>query len=183
MNALAVWRNATLQQRVLRPPSRPTSPVSDGDINEILPTIPSLPSDEQQQSEERHHHRSKSEPPEEAQGTPTSSWVRWWSRSKKTATPNQAQPDSTSLVKQERSGMRESSTVPIENVRNSAQLTSLDELNFLLEGDYSSSGCQKTYQGDSCCRVSSCISLYTCSTTFQYSGSYLDLTTNIAEIC
>ncbi|KAG6896632.1 hypothetical protein C0992_007038 [Termitomyces sp. T32_za158] len=114
MNALVVWRNATLQQRALQPPSRPTSPVSDGDINEIRPTTPPLPSDEQQ-PEERHHHRSKSEPPEEAQGTPTSSWVRWWSRSKKTVAPNEEQPDTAPLVKQERPSMRESSSVPVEN--------------------------------------------------------------------
>ncbi|KAG6861570.1 hypothetical protein C0995_014866 [Termitomyces sp. Mi166 len=115
MNALVVWRNTTLQQRALQPPSRPTSPVSDED-NDIRLISPPLTSDEQQ-PEDRHHHRSKSEPPEEAQRKPTSSsWVRWWSRSsKKSIAPNQEEPEKVPPVKNERPGIRESFSAPTEN--------------------------------------------------------------------
>ncbi|KAH0587899.1 hypothetical protein H2248_006651 [Termitomyces sp. 'cryptogamus'] len=125
MNALVVWRNATLQQRVIQPTLRPTSPVSDEEINDIRPVSPPLLSDDQQ-PEDKYHHRSRSEPPEEAQGKPmSSSWVRWWSRSKKTVAPSQQQLEKVPPVKNEPlsspASTANKTTAPDQDVKRSSR--------------------------------------------------------------
>ncbi|KAJ7129323.1 Lipin/Ned1/Smp2-domain-containing protein [Mycena epipterygia] len=80
MDALVLWRDALLKQTTDGIPLRPTSPTSD---EEDAKSVPGTPGDD---DEERHRHdRSKSAPPEQdPKGKPTSSsWVQWWSRSKR----------------------------------------------------------------------------------------------------
>ncbi|KAG6854354.1 hypothetical protein C0991_007859 [Blastosporella zonata] len=127
MQALVVWRDATLKQKALRPPSRPTSPVSDEEINDL----PSPPPSSDEQSEERHHHRSKSEPPEKVQGKPTStSWVKWWSRSgQKKETKEVEELEQAPALMTERPGIRGTNSAPLEMVEGrSAQHVDLKRL-------------------------------------------------------
>ncbi|KAJ7632102.1 Lipin/Ned1/Smp2-domain-containing protein [Mycena rosella] len=80
MDALVLWRDALVKQTTDGIPLRPTSPASD---EEDAKSVPDTPSDDEEQRQR--HNRSKSEPPEQApKGKPTSSsWVQWWSRSKR----------------------------------------------------------------------------------------------------
>ncbi|KAJ7498584.1 Lipin/Ned1/Smp2-domain-containing protein [Mycena latifolia] len=79
MDALVLWRDALVKQTTYGIPLRPTSPAPDEEDVKSVPDTP--PADEEQQK----HNRSKSEPPEQApKGKPTSSsWVQWWSRSRR----------------------------------------------------------------------------------------------------
>ncbi|KAG6910120.1 hypothetical protein DXG01_012879 [Tephrocybe rancida] len=114
MQALVVWRDATLRQKAQQPSSRPTSPVSDGEANDTRPVSPPSSSDEQ--PEERHHHRSKSEPPEKAQGKPTStSWVKWWSRSgQRKEAKKEENLEQAPALKSERPSLRGTISAPLE---------------------------------------------------------------------
>ncbi|KAJ6538468.1 LNS2-domain-containing protein [Mycena vulgaris] len=80
MDAVVLWRDALLRQTTDGIPLRPTSPASD---EEDAKSVPDTPEDEEEQRQR--HNRSKSEPPEQPpKGKPTSSsWVQWWSRSKR----------------------------------------------------------------------------------------------------
>ncbi|KAJ6539705.1 Lipin/Ned1/Smp2-domain-containing protein [Mycena capillaripes] len=84
MDALVLWRDALVKQSTDGIPLRPTSPASD---EEDTKSVPGTPTDEEEP--QRRFERSKSEPPEAAPtGKPTSSsWVQWWSRSKRDAAP------------------------------------------------------------------------------------------------
>ncbi|KAJ7766877.1 LNS2-domain-containing protein [Mycena metata] len=80
MAALVLWRDALVKQTTQGIPLRPTSPASDEEDAKSVPDTPTEDEDPQ-----RRYSRSKSEPPEPASnGKPTSSsWVQWWSRSKR----------------------------------------------------------------------------------------------------
>ncbi|KAJ7682441.1 LNS2-domain-containing protein [Mycena polygramma] len=86
MDALVLWRDALVRQTTDGIPLRPTSPASDEDDTKSAPDSPI-----EEEEPERRLERSKSEPPEPtptAAGKPTSSsWVQWWSRSKREGTP------------------------------------------------------------------------------------------------
>jgi phosphatidate phosphatase LPIN len=88
MDALVLWRDALVKQTTDGIPLRPTSPASD---DESLPATPPPDDEDQRQM----HNRSKSEPPEQApKGKPTSSsWVQWWSRSKRGQTEGPTMKD------------------------------------------------------------------------------------------
>ncbi|KAJ6466693.1 LNS2-domain-containing protein [Mycena vitilis] len=86
MDALVLWRDALVRQTTDGIPIRPTSPASDEDDTKSAPDSPI-----EEEEPERRLERSKSEPPEQtptAAGKPTSSsWVQWWSRSKREGAP------------------------------------------------------------------------------------------------
>ncbi|KAJ7068630.1 LNS2-domain-containing protein [Mycena amicta] len=84
MDALVLWRNALVKQTSAGIPLRPTSP----DGSEDDSSTPGTPTDDEGEAEKRHQ-RAKSEPPEPApKERPTSSsWVQWWSRSKRGNVP------------------------------------------------------------------------------------------------
>ncbi|KAG6830151.1 hypothetical protein H0H87_008994 [Tephrocybe sp. NHM501043] len=116
MQALIVWRDATLEQKALEPSSRSTSPVCDEEPNDAWPLSPPSSSDEHQ-PEERHHHRSKSEPPEKAKGKPTAtSWVKWWRRSSRKTEIEEEELEQAPALKTERPSMRETTSAPLSKV-------------------------------------------------------------------
>ncbi|KAG6832181.1 hypothetical protein H0H92_004913 [Tricholoma furcatifolium] len=125
MHALVSWRNATLQEIAQRFSSRPTSPVSEEENDDIRPLSPPPSSDEQPPEEERYHYRSKSEPPEKVQGKPptSTSWVRWWSRSgKKTDTKEENVLEQAPAMKTERPIPQKAISVPFEKDANGFDL-------------------------------------------------------------
>ncbi|KAJ7167559.1 nuclear elongation and deformation protein 1 [Mycena filopes] len=87
MAALVLWRDALVKQATQGIPIRPTSPMSDEE--DAAKSVPDTPTEDESDPHLRYG-RSKSEPPEAALngGKPTSSsWVQWWSRSKRGPTP------------------------------------------------------------------------------------------------
>ncbi|KAF7290918.1 Nuclear elongation and deformation protein 1 [Mycena chlorophos] len=84
MDALVLWRNELIKQTNAGIPLRPTSP----DASEDDSSPPNTPTDERTEAEMLHY-RAKSEPPEPTpKERPTSSsWVQWWSRSKRENVP------------------------------------------------------------------------------------------------
>ncbi|KAJ7228307.1 nuclear elongation and deformation protein 1 [Mycena pura] len=85
MDALVFWREALVRQTKAGIPLRPTSPASDESSEEDGKSPPGTPTYD---DDKQYYNRSMSEPPEQVlKERPTStSWVRWWSRSKH-ATP------------------------------------------------------------------------------------------------
>ncbi|KAJ6572586.1 Lipin/Ned1/Smp2-domain-containing protein [Mycena sp. CBHHK59/15] len=90
MDALVLWRDTLIRQRSDGIPLRPTSPASDEEDAKVPPDTPT-----EEDPERQNHNRSKSEPPELAtNGKPTSSsWVQWWSRSRRGKTEGAAGKD------------------------------------------------------------------------------------------
>jgi phosphatidate phosphatase LPIN len=99
MHALILWRNAALLRRARGLPSRPASPFSDEDEG--------ARSNDDSTTADGRSDRSKSPSPEEGSGSvngkPTSSsWVKWWSRSRKNQEAGV--------------GLRASTSAPLEDV-------------------------------------------------------------------
>lgn len=86
MDALILWRQATLDQKLAGAHTRPVSPTSD---NELLSEDGLNDEDERYEasSERKTHNRAKSLPAHvmnaQAPQPSSSSWSQWWTRSKK----------------------------------------------------------------------------------------------------
>jgi phosphatidate phosphatase LPIN len=126
MHALVVWRDAARQQRVNGEPSRQSSPLSGDEHDRTTSASPPPSAGAHEQPHDRMHHtRSKSEPPEKPLGKPTSSsWVQWWSRSRRDTASTKKNGDGSHgsdgkapPLRSERPGLRGTASAPLQNVR------------------------------------------------------------------
>lgn len=156
MDALILWRDATLREKAAGLPTRPSSPLSEANSEEAVK------SDEAASDDRLLHNRSQSEPVEKAPGSdasgkPTSSsWVQWWSRSRTNSSKdvNGAQAG--------RPALPNTASSPAASTVSLLKFVPLNVYLVVAETRESTQWHAQNVEGNTPCRIRSCSPFYAC---------------------